>query len=161
MLIPHRALAALTALSLATAVYAAPAANAPRDVVAAQRALSVAVSQGTLQDILAARARFAALATTAPKSAWAHYWVAVCDWRATPRFEGKSKATAVRTCDEGLAEIDKAIALAPEEGEFHAARASLLGMSLQFRPSEMMTAVPSRATNPARAMACWTARNGN
>ena len=139
-------------LLITTAALAAPAANAPRDVVAAQAALHAAVSRGTLQDILAARARFAALAVTAPKSPWAHYWVALSDWRATPRFEGTSKALAAKTCAEGVAEIDKAIVLSPTEGEFHALRTSLLGMSLQFNPSAMMTIGPDLEASMNRAL---------
>ena len=53
----------------------------------------------------------AALAATAPQSAWAHYWVAVSDWRAAPRFDEKAKAIAEKTCDEGLAQIDQAIVM--------------------------------------------------
>ena len=144
--------ALFAALLITSAAHAAPAATAPRDVVAAQAALHAAVSHGTLQDILAARARFAALAVTAPKSAWAHYWVALSDWRATPRFEDASKALAAKTCAEGVAEIDKAIAIAPTEGEFHALRASLLGMSLQFNPSAMMTIGPDIEASMNRAL---------
>ena len=146
--------AAALALALtAPSAHAAPAANDPADVATARRALDAAVSRGTLQDILAARARFAGLAATAPKSAWAHYWVAVSDWRATPRFDEKAKAIAEKTCDEGLAQIDQAIALAPREGEFHALRSNLLGMSLQFRPGAMMSIGPEIEATMQRALA--------
>jgi tetratricopeptide (TPR) repeat protein len=143
----------LTALALAgtlgSAANAAPeskpqanAASTPNvsgDAVAARRALDQAVAHGTLQDILAARVRFVAVAAAQPKSPWAHYWVAVSDWRAVPRFDDKAKALAEKTCDEALAQIDRAIALTPGEGEFHALRSNLLGMSLRFHPEAMMT----------------------
>lgn len=144
----------LAALALFVgSAHAAPAANAPRDVAAAIRQLDAAVAHGTLQDVLAARARFASLAATAPKSAWAHYWVALCDWRCAPRFDDKTKALAEKTCDEGIAEIDKAVALSPKEGEFHALRSNLLGMSLQFRPSSMMAIGPEIEAALQRALA--------
>lgn len=113
--------------------------SATGNAVATRRVLDAAVSRGTLQDILAARARFVALAAAEPKSPWAHYWVAVSDWRAVPRFDDKAKALAEKTCEEALAQIDQAIALAPREGEFHALRSNLLGMSLRFHPEAMMT----------------------
>ena len=146
-------IAASLSLALSTPAPAAPAAPAPRDVTAARRALDAAVAHGSLQDILSVRARFAALATAAPKSAWAHYWVAVCDWRAAPRFDDRSKALAAKTCDEGLAEIDRAVALVPGEGEFHALRSNLLGMSLQFHPAAMMTTGPEVEAAMQRALA--------
>ena len=141
------------ALVLVTPAHASPAAPAPRDVAAARRALQAAVAQGSMQDILATRARFAALAAAAPKSAWAHYWVAVCDWRAAPRFDEKSKSLGEKTCAEGITEIGKAIALMPTEGEFQALRSNLLGMSLQFHPSAMMTIGPEIEASMQRALA--------
>jgi tetratricopeptide (TPR) repeat protein len=140
------------ALTLAVAGHAAPAANAPADVASARRALQAAVSQGTAQDIMAVRARFTAMVTTAPQSPWAHYWVALCDWRVAPRLGDKAKPLAEKTCNEGLAEIDKAIALLPREGEFHALRSNLLGMSLQFHPAAMMTIGPEIEAAMQRAL---------
>jgi len=145
--------ATLLTLVLVTPSHAAPAAPAPRDIAAARRLLQAAVTQGSLRDILAARARFAALAASAPKSPWAHYWVAVCDWRAAPRFDDKSSALAEKTCAEGITEIERSIALTPAEGEFHALRSNLLGMSLQFHPSAMMTIGPEVEAAMQRALA--------
>ena len=144
--------ASLTLLVTAPA-HASPAAPAPRDLAAGRRALDAAVAHGGLQDILAARARFAALAIAAPRSPWAHYWVAVCDWRAAPRFDDNARALAEKTCAEGVAEIEKAIAITPAEGEFHALRSNLLGMSLQFHPGAMMTIGPQIEAAMQRALA--------
>ena len=141
------------ALLLAVTTHASPAAPAPREVAAAARALQTAVAQGSLPDMLAARARFAALAAAAPKSAWAHYWVAVSDWRAAPRFDEPAKVLAEKTCAEGIAEIDKAIAIVPAEGEFHALRSNLLGISLRFHPGAMMTIGPEIEAEMQRALA--------
>ncbi len=145
--------AASVALAIAAPAQSRPVANDPREVGAARRALADAVSRGTLQDVLSVRARFVALAAAGPQSAWAHYWVAVSDWRAVPRFGERAAALAEKTLDEGLAEIDRAIALRPAEGEFHALRSNLLGMSLQFHPAAMMTIGPEIEATMQRALA--------
>lgn len=135
------AAAATSAPATRAAAPAGPTATvAPAEIVAAKRALADAVATGTLQDVLEARRRFAALTTIEPKNPLLHYWVAVADWRAEPRLS--SDALASRMCEDGLTEADRALAHAPEDPEALAIKASLLGMSFRFHPGSAMTLGP-------------------
>ena len=104
--------------------------------------LQRAMNRGSLEGLLKARGRLLALVVADPKSATAHYWVAVADWRIVPIASGgddeKTRKNAERYCTEGLAQCDQALALDPRFAEAIALRASLQGLSIQFDPSRAM-----------------------
>lgn len=128
------AAASATALALTlTWLAPAPAAHAATDaaaVTAAKTALQDAVNHGDTAAILAARAQFIALSDADPKNAKLHYWVAVCDWRATPILQQKDKKRAADLCKDGVARCDKAIKADDKLADAHALKSGLQGLGI-------------------------------
>ena len=132
--------APLPAASAAAARSSAAASSADADAfVGARRALHDAVSHGTPDDLLRARAGLAALAAADPGTARLRYWVALADWRVVPRIMDKDRAHAERYCKDGLENLERVLQLDPKDAEALALKASLQGISLSFSPGDMMT----------------------
>ncbi len=127
------------ALAAAVLLLPAPAARAADSLATLRAALQSAVSRGDAAAVLAARARFAALAAADPKAAAPRYWVALCDWRAVPLLMESDRPQARRLAKDGLEQADRAVALAPQDGGAYALRAGLEGLSISLEPNDMMT----------------------
>jgi len=132
--------AAVTAVALAARPAHASAADAAA-VAAAKGALQTAVDHGKAQEILAARAQFAALSAAAPEQPAFHYWVALASWRAVPLMmnEEASKAQAKKICKDAIERCDKVLARAPKHADAIALKAGLQGLWLSFDPGAMMS----------------------
>ena len=111
----------------------------PGAVASARRALQAAVSQGQLEPLMKARARYQALSAAEPGSALLHYWVAVATWRTVPLLKEKDRTQAERMCQDGLDHCEAALKLDRGFAGCHAIKAALQGLMLRFRPAEMMT----------------------
>jgi tetratricopeptide (TPR) repeat protein len=137
-------LALLVAAAAAVALAARPARAAGPDaaaVAAAKGALQSGVDHGKAQEILAARAQFAALSAAAPEEPTLHYWVALASWRAVPlmKEDDAAKAQAKKICKDAIERCDKALAKAPRHADTIALKAGLQGLWLSFDPAAMMT----------------------
>jgi tetratricopeptide (TPR) repeat protein len=129
-------------LSVAVSFLACPAHAAdPAAVVAAKTALQSAVDRGEPSAMLAARAQFAALSASEPKSASLHYWVALATWRAVPLLadDKAKKEQARKLCKEAIERCEQALAIAPKHADAMALRAGLQGLWLSFDPGAAMT----------------------
>ncbi len=124
---------ALGAVLCAAFAIAAPIASHAADaaaVAAAKTALQDAVNQGDAQAILVARAQFIALADAEPSNARLQYWVALCDWRATPIVQQKDKKRAAELCKDGVTRCDKALKADDKLAEAHALKSGLQGLGI-------------------------------
>ena len=132
------AIAAAVALAVRPAHAAGPEAAA---VAAAKTALQAAVDHGKAQEILAARAQFAALSAAAPEQPSLHYWVALASWRAVPlmKEDDAAKAQAKKICKDAIERCDRVLARAPKHADAIALKAGLQGLWLSFDPGAMMS----------------------
>jgi len=136
----------------AKAGHAAVRATDPGAVASAKRALYEASGSGTIEQLVAARARFERLSAAEPKSALLHYWVAVADWRLTPRLM-KDKTKAEPYCKDGLAHLEQALRLDPKLADALALKAGLQGLSITFDPPSAMSLGPQMEEEFRRAHA--------
>ena len=125
-------------LSFATSALAAD----PAALVAAKRALQAGVSHAKPDEILRAKASFAALLAAEPQSSALNYWLALADWRAEPLVLQADRDEARKLCKEGIAACDRALAARPKMADAIALKASLQGLSLTFVPSAGPTLGP-------------------
>lgn len=134
---------------------AAPVAGraAPDPVSDARRALEAAAAAGDAGAVMAARASFGALAAADPKSVDARYWIAVACWRATPLLERADSTRARKVCRDGLTACEAALALAPDDPDLLAIRASLQGLWLGFEPGQTMALGMAMEESMGRASA--------
>ena len=123
----------------------------PARLADAQRRVERGVYARTVDGMVQARAELERLATAEPKSAALHYWVAYADWRIAARLTDK-KPQATRYVKDGLEHARKAFALNPHDAESLALESSLLGISLQIEPANMMTIGPQIETEMRRAL---------
>ena len=127
-------------------------AAAPSALDAATGALQAAVSGGTLGPVMAARGELVRLSAAEPKSALLHYWVAVADWRAVPLMQNTDKAKALKICESGIVEAERALELDPKFGEALAVKVGLQGMTFSLGGSQdMMTLGPQMEMDMVRA----------
>ncbi len=147
--------ASLAALTLSSAMVLAVPARAfdPAAVAIARRDLQSAVDRAELGGLLAARARFAALAAAEPQSARLQLWVATATWRALPLLMARDATKAGRLGDDALDRLEKLLAGDPGNAEALAMKGALQGLVLSLRPAEMMTLGPQSFANLARAAA--------
>lgn len=142
---------------LLLAALAAPAAPAaafdPVEVAAARRAVDAAMNAGDAAQALAARGRFAALAAAEPDSPLLHYWVGYASWRALPLVQRTSKDEAKRIGLDGVAHLDRALALDPRFGEAWALKGGLQGMLIGAGGGSPMTLGPESEKSIARGEA--------
>lgn len=120
------AIALLLGIAPATTAHAADAAL----VNQAKAKLQDGVNQGEATVILAARSQFVALADAEPKNARLQYWVAVCDWRATPLLQSKDKKRAAEFCKDGVERCEAAIKADAKLADAHALKAGLQGLGI-------------------------------
>jgi tetratricopeptide (TPR) repeat protein len=128
LLVAAAFLAVVLALELAP-VARAHAADAAA-INAAKTALQDAVNHGDATAILAARASFVALADAEPKNARLQYWVALCDWRATPILQQKDKKRATEFCKDGVSRCDAALKADAKLADALALKAGLQGIGI-------------------------------
>jgi len=128
----------------AESVPAPAAAAAPTPLAMAKQRLYAATYAPT-ESLVAARGALAALSAAAPKSAIRHYWVALADYRLTPRFMGAKGAggsgdskQAGRWCEDGLGHLEQALKLDPKLADALALQAGLMGMAISIDPSRAM-----------------------
>lgn len=121
-------------------ILTAPAAAKESASLAAARAeLAAGVTTSDATRVVAARARFGALAAAEPEALEPRYWIAVACWRATPLLTSTEPERARRMCRDGLAACDAALARTPDDADFVAIRASLQGLWIGFEPAQTMT----------------------
>lgn len=128
-------LSTLLGLSLAATAQATDMAA----LTAAKQQLQAGVTASKAEDMLQARAAFAALQQENPKDASLACWIAVASWRAVPLLQSSDDEQAKRVCKDGIAAADRAIALDPKLAEAFAVKAGLQGLSLSFNPAMAMT----------------------
>lgn len=128
----------VAALTLAAAVQAAD----PSMLVAAKRELKAAVTHGKTEEMLRARASFAALLAAEPANPSLNYWVALCGWRALPLLTDTDKEAAKKLCKESIAACDRAITARPKFADAIALKAGLQALSLSFNPAAAMALGP-------------------
>lgn len=114
-------------------------ASATAPTADALRSLEAAAAAADADAVLAARATFGALAAADPTSVDARYGIAVACWRATPLLERADSTRARKVCRDGLAACEAGLALAPDDADLLAIRASLQGLWLGFEPAQTMT----------------------
>jgi len=129
-------------VALAIAFASSALAADPAALVAAKRQLQAGVSHAKPEEILRAKASFAALLAAEPESAALNYWIALADWRAEPIVLRTDRDEAKKLCKEGIAACDRALAAKPKMADAIALKASLQGLSLTFAPSAGMTLGP-------------------
>jgi tetratricopeptide (TPR) repeat protein len=117
-----------------------PAAADPAALAAAKRTLQDGVNGGNVETLLKARGQFLALAAAEPKSAAAHYWLAVADWRLVPMFMRKEggEEKAKLHCKEGIQQAEVALTLDPKFAEALALKVGLQGLAFSFNPAAGM-----------------------
>lgn len=143
------ALTATLALGLASTASAFD-----RDAVSKARVdLQAAVNPSDLGQLIAVRARFAAMAAAEPDEPRLHVWVAAATWRALALQMSKDKAAAERLGDDALDHLEKALAKNPKDAEALALKGGLQGMLISVKPNAMMTLGPQSGANLARALA--------
>lgn len=150
---PLRSLLLAAAVPLFAAVPAPAHAFDAGAVAAASRDLQSAVNHGDLAAMLAARARFAALAAAEPDAALLHDWVAVATWRVVPLETSKDRKLAEKLGDDGIAHAEKALTLDPKDAEALAILGGLEGLMTGLRPADLMTLGPQSGAHLARAAA--------
>ena len=121
------------------------------ELVAAKRAVQEGINAGDAGALVAARSRLAALSAAEPGSALLHYWVGMASWRAMPMVQRKDKDEAKRIGLDGLAHLDRAIALDPKFAEAYAMKGGLQGMLIGIGGGSPMTLGPQADANLARA----------
>ncbi|MEP7027954.1 MAG: hypothetical protein ABI960_05100 [Candidatus Eisenbacteria bacterium] len=132
-------LGAILALAACGALSRPALAADAAQVEAVKQALQLAVNQGDIDGMLAARGRFDAISVAEPENALLHYWVAVCDWRVAPYFmPEEKKAKGKRWVAEGIARAGRAYEIDPKFAEALALRCGLQGLAIQFDPSQAM-----------------------
>lgn len=120
---------------------------------AAKQTLQAGVTASKAEDMLNARAAFAALEQQNPKDANLACWIAVASWRAVPILQGSDNEQAKRVCKDGIAAADRAISLNPRLVEAIAVKAGLQGLSISFNPATAMTLSPEMDEGFSRAEA--------
>ena len=129
---------------------AVDAAETPLD--SAKVELQRAVNAASAPAISRARAAFLAQAAADPKSATAHYWVAVADWRLAPMLlQAKDRKQASAVAKDGIGHCDRAAALDPSLAEAWALKAGLQGLMISIEPSQAMSLGPQTDANLDRA----------
>jgi len=121
---------------LIAAALAGPASAADSAaLLAAAQQLQQGVTTSQPEEILKARAAFAALQQAEPGNARLACWIAVASWRAAPLLPAQEAEKAKRICKDGIAAADRAIALDPRLAEAVAIKAGLQGVSIGFHPA--------------------------
>lgn len=142
----------VSALAVLTLATAAPSlAFDPAEVVAARRAVQQGLDNGNADALVAARGRFAALSAAEPGSALLHYWVGFASWRAMPLVQRTSKDEAKRIGLDGLAHLDRALAVDPGFADAVALKGGLQGMLIGVGGGSPMTLGPQSEANLTRA----------
>ncbi|MFI5372855.1 MAG: tetratricopeptide repeat protein [Candidatus Eisenbacteria bacterium] len=145
------------ALALVLLLCVAPPAHATdlAAFAAARDSLERGVNLGRADLVLGARGAFESLAAAEPDSVVLEYWVAVCDWRATPlAMRGANPKVPRSICEHGLAVTGRVLAKNPRDAATLALEAGLLGLSLSFQDaSAAMTVGPRMIALYARARA--------
>ncbi len=143
----------LVLLASAPAFFAAspPRAEAAKPLAAAMHALDDASARGSADEMLAARAAFAALVADAPGSARNQYGLALADWRVIPVLGKARDEQARKLCKEGIAACDLAFATESKLADALALKAGLQGLALGFAPGAGMTLGPEIIEGNARA----------
>ena len=134
-----RTLLVIAVLAAALATFGRAHAADSAAVTAAKTALQEAVNHGDATAILAARAQFVALADAEPKNARLQYWVALCDWRATPILQQKDKKRAAEFCKDGVSRCDAALKADAKLADAMALKAGLQGIGIGLELYNPMT----------------------
>ncbi len=139
-------LALLAALTSGARAAASPLAGA-------MHALAAAVTHGDVDEMLEARAAFAALVADAPASPHNQYGLALADWRIVPLLDRSRDAQARKLCKEGIAACERALACDPRFADALALEAALQGVALGFVPGGGMSLGAEILEKNARARA--------
>ncbi len=100
-------------------------------IIAGKQELNLAVRKWQETDLLKARAYFERLATAQPKSVWAHYYVALADYRLISfYFTKESEKQKEKHIDDAIERLKKAIEIDPACSEAYSLLGSVYGQKI-------------------------------
>ncbi|MEM7262371.1 MAG: tetratricopeptide repeat protein [Planctomycetota bacterium] len=124
-------------------LFAAPADSPEQTVKKGRELLEKAGVDPNATELKRARPLFVAVTQNSEAKsdlhAWAHYYLALTDYRTIPAVQKKDKEALTAHLETAIRSAEKAIELEPKHAEAHALLSSLLGRKISLDPSQTMT----------------------